>query len=149
MTAPTTIDETAPVIARHGIDIAAPLATVWRLHTDVNGWPAWQPDITSASLDGALEPGARFGWSTAGLEITSTVYAVDEPSRTLWGGPANGIDGVHEWMFRETPTGVHVTTNESWSGPPVEADATTLQSQLDASLMAWLRHLRAAAEATV
>ena len=38
----------APVIARHKIDINAPLETVWRLQTNVNDWPAWQTDITAA-----------------------------------------------------------------------------------------------------
>jgi hypothetical protein len=147
MTAPTSIDETAPVIARHEIEIAAPLATVWGLHTDINAWPTWQTEVTSARIVGPLEPGATFAWSTFGLDVTSTVYRVEEHSGTLWGGPASGIDGVHEWIFRETPTGVRVSTSESWSGPPVDADAATLQAQLDASLVSWLRHLKAAAEA--
>lgn len=146
MTTPTSIDETAPVIARHELEIAAPLATIWDLHTTVNAWPTWQTDVTSARLDGPLEPGATFTWSTFGLDITSTVFVVDEQSRTPWNGPASGIDGVHEWTFRETPTGVLVSTSESWSGLPVDADPTTSQSQLDASLMSWLQHLKAAAE---
>jgi hypothetical protein len=33
------------------------------------------------------------------------------------------------------------------AGAPVEADAATLQSQLDASLIGWLGHLKRAAEA--
>ena len=39
------------------------------------------------------------------------------------------------------PTGVHVTTNESFAGEPVEADETAMQSALDSSLIAWLAHL--------
>ena len=34
------------------------------------------------------------------------------------GGTASGITGVHEWLFNETPTGTHVTTNESFAGDP-------------------------------
>jgi hypothetical protein len=48
MTTPVGIDRTAPVIARHEIDIDTPLETVWRLQTNVNNWPAWQTDITAA-----------------------------------------------------------------------------------------------------
>ena len=55
--------------------------------------------------------------------------------------------GVHEWVFAETPAGVHVTTEESFAGGPVEADVTGMQSALDGSLSAWLGHLKAAAEA--
>ena len=39
MTDPTGVDRTAPVIARHEIEIEAPLDTVWQLHVDVNAWP--------------------------------------------------------------------------------------------------------------
>jgi hypothetical protein len=46
---------------------------------------------------------------------------------------------------RRDRNGVHVTTNESFAGEPVEADPTSMQSMLDASLVAWLGHLKAAA----
>jgi uncharacterized membrane protein len=147
MTTPTGIDRDAPVIARHEIDINAPLDTVWRLHTDVNNWPAWQTDITAASLDGPFEPGSSFTWTSYGyFTVTSTIYAVAERARTLWGGLAQGIMGTHEWVFTQTPTGVHVATHESFSGQPVQADATGMQSALDKSLTDWLSHLKATAE---
>ena len=149
MSVPTGIDSDAPVIARHQIDINAPLDTVWRLQADVNGWPAWQTDITAARLDGPFEPGSSFTWTTNGyFTVTSTIYAVAERARTLWGGPAQGVMGIHEWVYTQTPDGVHVATQESFSGQPVEADPTGLQSTLDKSLTAWLGHLKATAEST-
>jgi len=149
MSVPTGIDSDAPVIARHQIDINAPLDTVWRLQADVNGWPAWQTDITAARLDGPFEPGSSFTWTTNGyFTVTSTIYAVAERARTLWGGPAQGVMGIHEWVYTQTPTGTHVATQESFSGQPVEADPTGLQSTLDKSLTAWLGHLKATAEST-
>ena len=149
MSVPTGIDSDAPVIARHQIDINAPLDTVWRLQADVNGWPAWQTDITAARLDGPFEPGSSFTWTTNGyFTVTSTIYAVAERTRTLWGGPAQGVMGIHEWVYTQTPTGTHVATQESFSGQPVEADPTGLQSTLDKSLTAWLGHLKATAEST-
>jgi len=39
-------------------------------------------------------------------------------------------------------------TNESSSGEPVVADAARMQSLLDASLVAWLAHLKAASDAS-
>src|SRR6476646_5718972 len=100
---PTDVDRAAPVIAVHEIDIEAPLDTVWRLHTDVSAWPTWQTDITDAHLDGALEPGVSFDWTSYGFSVTSTVYDVDERTRVLWGGTSGGITGVHEWLFSGTP----------------------------------------------
>jgi hypothetical protein len=38
MSIPTVIDNDAPVTARHETEIYAPLETVVRSHTDVNGW---------------------------------------------------------------------------------------------------------------
>ena len=148
MTAPTDVDRAAPVLAVHEIDIEAPLDTVWRLQIDVNAWPRWQTDITAAHLDGVFEPGVSFGWTSYGFSVMSTVYDLAERSRVLWGGTSGGITGVHEWLFTETPSGVHVTTTESFAGEPVEADAPGMQTVLDASLVAWLGHLKAAAEST-
>ena len=147
MSVPTGTDARAPVRAHHEIDIDAPLRTVWQLHTDVNSWPAWQTEITAAHLDGPFQPGASFEWTSYGFTVVSTIYAVTEGARVLWGGTSGGITGVHEWLFSETPAGVHVTTEESFAGGPVEADITGMQSALDSSLAAWLVYLKDAAEA--
>jgi len=146
MTVPSEIDAEAPVLAHHEVEIQATLDEVWRLHTDVNAWTAWQSDITTASIEGAFEVGNSFSWSSYGLAVTSTIYAITDHSRVLWGGTGAGITGIHEWLFAETPDGVHVTTNESFAGAPVEEDATNMQSLLDASLVSWLDHMKKAAE---
>jgi hypothetical protein len=148
MTTPTDIDRSAPVIASHEIDIRASLETVWRLQTDVNDWPAWQTEITAARLDGLFEPGSSFTWTSYGFTVTSTIYAVAERARTLWGGPARGVMGIHEWVYTRTSAGVHVATHESFNGEPVQADITGMQSALDSSLTDWLGHLKATAEST-
>jgi hypothetical protein len=69
--------------------------------------------------DGPFEPGNSFTWTSYGVfTVTSTIYAVAERARTLWGGAAQGVMGTHEWVFTQTPTGVHVATQESFSGQP-------------------------------
>jgi uncharacterized protein YndB with AHSA1/START domain len=146
MSRPTDVDRNAPVLAHHEIDIDAPLERVWRLLTDVAAWPQWQTDITEARIEGAFAPGTSFDWTSYGFSVTSTIYDVEDGSRVLWGGTSGGITGIHEWLFAETPTGVHVETTESFAGEPVEADVTSMQSMLDASLVAWLGHLKTAAE---
>ena len=153
-TAPTTdvqIAADAPVVSRHEISVAAPLAVVWALHTDVAAWPSWHPDVDATQPQGALAPGVVFRWQTAGLDITSTVAQVDAPHRIVWGGPADGITGVHVWTFTPVDTesgpGVLVRTEESWDGAPARDGADTLQPALDTSLRSWLRALGATAEA--
>ena len=149
MTNPSNVDLQAPVISKHEILIDAPLAVVWDLHTDVNGWTTWQTEITEAHIDGRLEPGNSFNWTSYNFPVRSTVYEVTEGKRVLWGGTADGITGIHEWQFAEKPSGVEVTTTESFSGDPVSADPEALQGILDSSLSAWLSHLKAAAEGKV
>jgi hypothetical protein len=79
--------------------------------------------------------------------VTSTVYAVHDQSRVLWGGTGDGITGVHEWVFAATPAGTHVETADSFAGAPVEADLAGMHRVLDGSLVSWLNHLKSAAEA--
>lgn len=147
MDTPTSVDRNAPVLAHHEIDISAPVSRVWALHQDVNTWPAWQFDITAAQLNGAFAPGGSFTWTSFGFTVTSTVYAVQDHSRVLWGGTGDGITGVHEWVFTATPAGTHAATTESFAGAPVEADVAGMQRVLDGSLVSWLNHLKNAAEA--
>ena len=45
---------------------------------DVDSWPAWQTEITAAHIDGLLEPGASFDWTSYGFSVTSTVYDLVE-----------------------------------------------------------------------
>jgi hypothetical protein len=146
MTYPTQPDRTAPVIADHKIVTHATREEVWRLHADIAHWPTWQTDIQSASLDGQLRVGATFRWLTYNMPITSTVYALDDRSRVLWGGDAGDIVGIHEWTFVDVPGGVEVRTVESFAGPPVAAEPAQFQGLLDQSLVAWLERLKGTAE---
>ncbi|MFD4660734.1 SRPBCC family protein [Kitasatospora sp. NPDC058444] len=143
------IDATAPVVVRLATTVDAPPALVWALHTDVEAWPGWNPDIEQARLDGAplTGPGTSFTWRTHGLDITSTVRELAPGRRIVWGGPAEGIEGIHVWSFEPAGDGrVTVSTEESWSGPAVDAMPEALGQALRESLERWLDHLKATAE---
>ena len=140
------IDEDAPVVLRRHVRIEAPIERVWRLHLDLSGWTHWQSDIDTAHADGPPDPGTTFQWSSDGLSIASTVYALDAPNRILWGGPELGLTGIHEWTFTADGTTTVVRTAESWDGESVRADPENLQEALADSLASWLDDLRAAAE---
>ncbi|WP_030708754.1 SRPBCC family protein [Streptomyces sp. NRRL F-2580] len=141
-----TIDETAPAIVRLSTAIDAPLERVWALHTAIDAWPSWNAHVDQAELDGPLLPGRSFTWKTHGLDITSTVREIVPGERLVWGGPANGIEGVHVWTFEQTGSQVTVRTEESWSGAPVDAAPAELGRALHDSLTAWLAALKARAE---
>jgi hypothetical protein len=51
-------------LAQHEIDIRAPLDTLWRLHTNVKAWTSCYTDITEAHIEGSMEPGVSFSWSS-------------------------------------------------------------------------------------
>jgi hypothetical protein len=144
---PADVDHEEPVQGHHEILIDAPLGDVWSLHTDVNAWTSWQTEISEAHIDGVMEPGNSFEWMMYNVRIRSTLYDVTDRERVVWGGTSGGVTGTHEWLFAETPEGVRVSTTDSLSGDSVNADREGMQKVLDASLVAWLTHMKAAAEA--
>ncbi|MFD0259643.1 SRPBCC family protein [Kitasatospora indigofera] len=157
------VDPDAPVRHRAETVIHAPLRTVWRLQADVEGWPSWQAPVRSAERldDGPLRAGSAFRWTTpvppnpatpaTSLRITSTVEQLRRGSCIRWTGPADGeglhIDGVHVWNFTEVEGGVRVSTEETHTGPQVDADVPMATELLRRGLEAWLRDLKTAAEA--
>ena len=140
------IDRNALVIASAEITIAAPPARVWEVFTNVAAWPEWHEAIVSASLDGPLVAGSTFIWSTAGMEIASTVGELIPGERIVWAGLARGIMAIHLWRFAPAEGGTLVQTEESWDGASVRPQADALKLTLEESLRAWLVSLREAAE---
>ncbi|WP_225826523.1 SRPBCC family protein [Streptomyces naphthomycinicus] len=157
------VDPDARVRHRTETLIHAPLSTVWKLQTDVGRWPSWQAAVaTVRRLDhGPFRTGSAFRWTTpvppnpstpaTSLEITSTVRQLRTMSCIRWTGPAIGeglrIDGIHVWDFTRTRDGVRVRTEETHTGAQVDADVPTATAILREGLEAWLRDLKAAAEA--
>ncbi|CAM5406147.1 Dioxygenase OS=Streptomyces aurantiogriseus OX=66870 GN=GCM10010251_38980 PE=3 SV=1 [Streptomyces aurantiogriseus] len=74
-------------------------------------------------------------------------WALQPRRRTVRGGPAHGIDGLHVRTFEPTTKGgALVTPLGSWAGAPVEADPEGMRTALEGSLLAWLGALKDAAE---
>ncbi len=140
------VDRGAPVIVTDEIVVDAPVAVVWALHTDVSAWTSWRSGIERAQLSGPFAVGSTFHWVGGGLEITSTIEEVRLQRRTVWGGPAAGIVGVHVWVFTPVGDRTRVATRESWAGPPVEADVAQAKGMLAEHLATWLSELKRAAE---
>ncbi|MFI9029583.1 SRPBCC family protein [Streptomyces sp. NPDC053560] len=157
------VDPNALVRHRTETVIHAPLRTIWKLQTDVERWPSWQDTITTMERlgHGPFRQGSAFRWTTpvppnpatpaTSLEITSTVEQLKRHSCIRWTGPAVGeglrINGVHVWNFTEVKGGVHVSTEETHTGAEVESDVPTATRILRQGLEAWLRDLKAVAEA--
>ncbi|MFF2077898.1 SRPBCC family protein [Kitasatospora sp. NPDC058162] len=155
------VDPAARVRYRTEAVVHAPLSTVWRLQTDVARWPSWQHAVSGAErLDhGPLRAGSAFHWTTPlppnpattapALSVTSTVRQLRPGACIRWTGPAVAeglrIDGVHVWTFTPVPGGVLVRTEETHSGPQVDADVPAATAILRQGLDAWLGDLANAA----
>ncbi|MEV4618774.1 SRPBCC family protein [Asanoa sp. NPDC049573] len=141
------IDRQAPAVVEVERIIRAPLATLWNLHADIDGWPRWNRHISSANLRDPIGAGATFDWETEGLTITSTITEYEPMRRIAWTGTASGIEARHTWTF--TPRSEHavlVHTAESWNGEPVRADPGAMRAALDGSLQGWLTALESESE---
>jgi uncharacterized protein YndB with AHSA1/START domain len=143
------INADAPVITRDEILIKAPLTKVWNMFTNIKHWPRWNKDITDASAPPTLAVGKPFRWSTAGMNITSTIGELIPEQRIGWSGPVQGILGIHVWSFLLVEDGVLVKTAESREGEPVLSQKQNLQLALDKSIRFWLESLKAAVESHI
>lgn len=132
------INKNAPAFACKEIIIEAPVEKVWNTQTDIEGWPAWQPDITFAKLDGELKAGTIFRWKAKGLGITSKLHVVEKNSQIGWTGISLGMSAIHNWIFEAHGDVTRVITEESLSGWLSHLmklfDPNFLEKSLEASL---------------
>jgi uncharacterized protein YndB with AHSA1/START domain len=158
------VDPAAKVRYRTETLIKAPLSAIWNLQTDVERWPAWQQEAvtTVKRLDpGRLRKHSQFQWTSpvppnpasppGTMVITSTVQQLRHNTCVRWTGPATSeglhIDGVHVWNFTEVHGGVLVRTEETHTGPEVDANVALAAKYLGDGLEAWLKALKTTAEA--
>ena len=138
---------TAPVRSRHTIRIDAPAEQAWQVLSQVANWPAWQPDIAYAHLQGPVQNGTRFDWSASGyLPIHSVLHAVEPGVSFGWSGSAFGAFSVHNWQFTSQESYTEVTAEETMEGWLVRLLQPIMQPALDQGNARWLARLKQAAE---
>ena len=140
------IDPGAPVRAERDVEIAAPVEIVWDVLSNVSEWPRWNDDVKSAVLTGDVAPGAEFRWKAGPATITSRIERVERPHLLGWTGRTFGLTAIHVWRLEPAEDRTRVTTEESMSGLPARLLHGMTQKNLDKSLDAWLRGLKAESE---
>jgi uncharacterized protein YndB with AHSA1/START domain len=140
------VNEQAPLVARSETQIDASAEAVWAVMADIEQWPAWNPDVKSAALEGPLAAGTAFRWKSGPSNITSTLREVDAPRTIAWTGRQMGIEAVHIWRIESRDGGSLVVTEESWNGFPVRLLFGLGRKMLQNALDSGLRHLKAEAE---
>lgn len=137
----------AQLSSKKEIFIHAPPESVWRIHTDINGWGEWQPGIANASSSSPLAVGGVFRWKSGGLPLTSTIQVLEANHRIAWAGKTLGTEAHHAWTFTPQDGGTLVTTEEVMSGWLLSLLKVLSPHFLDRSLDVWLQALKAKAEA--
>ena len=111
------VNENAPAVSSAEVEVAADPEVVWEVLTAIEAWPSWNPDVTSASLEGELAEGSRFRWKAGRATITSTLQRVEPPRLIAWTGKTLGLRAIHVWRLEAHGAGTFVSTAESWEGP--------------------------------
>ena len=139
------IDDKAAVQASTEMLIAAPDDKVWRLLSNIDGWPKWQSTISFARTTGPLKPGTEFTWTTGGTKVKSRLALVVPNTDLSWTGSARGAKAIHVWQLKAVEGGgTLVTTKESMSGFLLGMFYSS--KDLAKSQKEWLQALKGAAE---
>jgi uncharacterized protein YndB with AHSA1/START domain len=140
------IDPGAPVVAETELEMQATPDAVWDVLTDVEGWPTWNPDVKSASLQGGFAEGSTFRWKAGPGTISSTIQRVERPSLIAWTGTTFGIKARHVYVLEGRATNTLVRTSESYDGLVARLFRRQLRKTLDRALVDGLHHLEAELE---
>jgi Polyketide cyclase / dehydrase and lipid transport len=141
-----TINESAPVVGRSEIEIAADPKVAWNVLTAIGRWPDWNPAVKSVPFEEGIEEGSEFRWKAGPGSIWSTIQNVDAPWRIVWTGSTFGIKAIHVHTLEPRAGGTLVKTEESYDGLVARVFHRRLQETLDTTLDNEVRHLKAEAE---
>lgn len=136
------IDKNAPLIAKKEIIIKAPIEKVWKIQTDINSWPEWQKEVSSAKLIGGLKKGSTIKWRAMGMGISSTIEDVSKHKVIGWSGKSIGMYAIHFWYFEKSGYKTKVKTEESLSGWAPKLIKQFKPNFLDESLQKTLNQLK-------
>ena len=140
------VNSDAPVVSRAAGEIDAPIVDVWRILTEIERWPTWNPDVKSVSIEGRVAEGADFRWKAGPSTISSTLTRVEAPRVIAWTGKTLGIRAIHVWHLEQRDGRTHVYTEESYEGLVARLLRRPLQKTLDAALTDGVRYLETEAE---
>lgn len=140
------VNQNAPVFQAAEILIHASPAQVWSVLTNINHWPAWNPNIKAAKLDGEAMVGASFHWKVKGASIRSILHTVNGQVAFGWSGTTFGGSAIHNW-YLETHNGhTLVRVEESMEGWLVGLFKNKMNRDLATDMFFWLEKLKEASE---
>ena len=147
----TTIERT--VVIRESLMIAAPPERVWRVFTEVERWPRWNPVVRSPRFregppwqrGAVLEFTVKPWWKS--LRIRGEIIDVSPRSSVTWAGGGGGIFGKHTFTFEPDGEGTLATNMEVFMGPGLGLMWIVMpQARVRALFAEWLALLKAESE---
>lgn len=136
------INNNAPVKCSKTIIINANSEKVWAVITNINNWAAWQTDISSPRLNGALGTNTTFDWKTGGAKIHSTLHTVEAFKHFGWTGKTMGMFAIHNWTLTEVNGQTTVQVDESMEGFLTKLFKKTFNKNLEKGMQHWLDLLK-------
>ena len=112
----------------------------------IDGWPSWNPEVKSASLEGDLVPGTVFRWKAGPSRLVSRLVHVEAPSEIAWTGKSMGLNVIHVYGLEPRDGGTSVRTQESVEGVTARLFRGPIKKRMDGAIGAGLRSLKAEAE---
>jgi hypothetical protein len=140
------INRAAPATFGSSTHIDAHPEIVYAVIADIAAWPAWNDDVRSVELEGAVEPGTVFRWKSGPSSLTSTLRVVDPPREIAWTGKTMGIDAVHVFRFEASDGGTLARSDESWDGLLARVLKGYSRKSLERAITRVLAALKAEAE---
>jgi len=142
----TQINESAPIILGGEVEIAASPEVVWDVLSTIEGWPSWNPEVKSASLEGNLSPGTEFRWKAGPSRLVSRLLRVEPQREIAWTGKTMGINVIHVYGLEPRNGGTVVHTDESVEGLTARLFRGSIKKRMDSAIDAGLQSLKAEAE---
>lgn len=136
------INKNAPVISRNQIEIEAPIDTVWKVLTDINGWTKWQKSVSETEVFGSIEEGTLFRWKAGGLSFKSRIHTSKPNTEFGWTGTTIGASAIHNWTFTKNESNTIVVVEESLQGVFPKLFKSYFQKNLDKGVLTNLRELK-------
>jgi hypothetical protein len=140
------INHQAPLSTHKEIFVQASPEVVCKVHTAINDWSQWQPNIDMAKQEDGLTVGSKFEWKSGGLTINSVIQILEPEQQIGWTGKSLGTNARHIWKFKAQDDGTLLTTEESMEGWLISILKLIMPKFLEESLDTWLQSLKIEAE---
>lgn len=141
------------MVIEESVLIEAEVDKVWETFTDLACWPEWSRAVTPlpGAETGRLEEGRRFRFCVRPfafpVNFESRLGEVKPRERVVWYGRKYGVSARHEFTFKETSSGVLLTSRETFAGPLMPVLAPFFPAgRIRALAASMLRELKEAAE---